>query len=376
MKRFSVTGLAVAAVGFTLIAQGFVIQAYAKEKLIWIEPVVRDYRQMWKKKPADQNKSGGAQAAERKSGRPTDVTASIDKTKSGRPSDKAGRPADQKPKGEKKRSWGGGGHGMGRMRKANVRSGTFPQTKANLSDPDLKYTQFWLEMPDNRVMPVKLKQKGGGYNLSYPTKGGGDYRLIGYNGNHIEDGVRRHFYSFYNFMTHGDHPDEKPRDMKYRPGFHDGKPKLEMERVYNSRRGRYRSKAGQDARVRVLFKGQPVANAPVILTTSQNWQKRLMTDAQGEAAFTLIKEEFQGEVLDKRKATLYMLQTEHTEDSSGQLSGLEYNRETYAATLSFRVYPDSNEWESKRMAFLIAVFTTVVAGAAITVQRTRRRKKA
>ena len=100
----------------------------------------------------------------------------------------------------------------------------------------------------------------------------------------------------------------------------------------------------------------------------------MRTDERGEVEFTLIKDDFQRGILDKRKSQLYMLQTEYEEQKPGQLSGLAYDKQRYVATLSFRVAPDNNEWESKHIAFLLAMITIIGAGTAIAIRRSRQKK--
>lgn len=379
MRRFSLTTLSVLAAGLLQMAPGLTTKVFADDSVIWIEPVARDYGRSWKKKTAASRNT-----------RPAGDHASADLGKSepsGRPGGarRAPPPPPEKgapsaafqqknaPKAERKR---GMGHSMRRMRKAYIRAGVFPRGSSGQSGPYLSQTRFWLELPNNSLMPVKLQKKRGRYRIEYPYTTGGDYLLISYNGNHVQNGVRQHLYAYYSFMAHGDKPDKKPRDLSFRPGFQDGSPKLEIIRFYDRARHRYRSRAGHKLHARVLYKGKPVAKAPVTLTTSKGWQKRLETDEKGEASFTIIKEDFQRGVLDTRKSTLYMLRTEHSENTPGDVYGRGYDSERYVATLSFQVFPDNNEWESKRIAFLVVIFMVIVVGTAIVIYRMRRRKKA
>jgi UPF0716 family protein affecting phage T7 exclusion len=376
MLRFSLTTLSVMAAGLLQVVPGLVTDACADDSVIWIEPVPRDYTQMWKKKAAASRKneqpSSDAPENWKRSGRQEGARGASYVSPKNEASPAAPKDEDAK-KAERRKSMG---HSMMRMRKANVRAGVFPSATAGLSGPYLSQTRFWLELPDNSLLPVKLQKKKGRYRVQYPYKTGGDYRLISYNGNHVQNGVRQHLYAYYSFMAHGDRPDKKQRDQAFRPGFQDGNPKLELIRFYDRHRHRYRSRAGHRLHVRVLYKGKPVANAPVTLTTSKDWRKRLETNEKGEASFTLIKEDFQRGILNKRKSTLFMLQTEHKENTPGDVYGRGYNSEQYFATLSFRVFPDNNEWEDRHIAFLVVIFTIVVVGTAIVIYRTRRRKKA
>jgi hypothetical protein len=312
----------------------------------------------------------------------------------GRPEGMGGAGADRE-NGEQKRPRNRGDMAMGRKRQVIVHQGVFPaaghsaktrtrraagshfigQMKKRHANPDqgMIYTQFYLEKPDNSIIPVKMEKKRGTYKIAYRTTQGGYYRLVGYNGNEIRNGSRLHLYSFYNFMTHGDMPKKNKPVANYLRGYQNGRPMLELVRIYDSERGRYRSRAGNKTRVRVLFKGKPVANVPLTLTTSKKWSKKVHTDERGEAEFILIKDVFQEGIINKRKSGLFMLKTEHTVNRAGQLSGKGYDKEHYIATLSFRVFPNSNEWESKRIAFLVAMLMIIGAGTAIAIRRKRQR---
>jgi hypothetical protein len=347
--------------------------AMAGEAMIWFEPVVRDFRQSSNQKSAtSMNRGGSAHASERPDGRT--------KVKWGTSTSEKGKEQEN----NRNRS------GRGRKRQAMVRTGRFPAAarsramhtigqrrgQRRSSSDDMVHTDFFLEMPDNSIIPVEMKKKRGAYKLAYQTKQGGSYRLVGYNSNNIKSRSRQHLFSFYNFMTHGDKPEKKEFAPSPRPGYHNGKPIFELVRLYDSERERYRSRTGHTARVQVLFKGKPVAGAPLTLTTSKNWAKSVRTNEHGEAELLLIKDDFQDGVIDRRKSSLYMLQTEYTEQKPGQLSGNGYDKQHYVATLSFRVSPDSKEWESKRVAFLLAMITIIGAGVAIAIRRKRRRKMA
>ena len=353
MWRFPLIALSVLTMGPVSVVPSLATSTLEAYSAYWLEPVARDYRQRWKKKTAKPETSAGNALAR---GRSSDDPES-------------GEGASRKINITKPKWARGGSSSMGWTRQAKIRAGKFPSRRDTLSMEDMAATQFWLEMPDNRVLPVKLQRKGNTYQLNFRTKTGGNYRLLGYNGHGVEGGDRLHHYAFYSFMTHGDKPRKKTRDTRQIPGFHNGRPMLELFRLYDREGERYRSRAGHRARVRVLFKGEPLTNAPLILTTSKNWSKSLRTDAKGEAEFVLVKDDFQEGVLDKRKSSLYMLQTEHVEHSPGQLGGVGFDNQRYIATLSFSVFPDSNEWESKHFAFLIAMVTMIGAGTAIAIRR-------
>ncbi|MEJ2117960.1 MAG: hypothetical protein P8Y36_08690, partial [Alphaproteobacteria bacterium] len=226
------------AAGLLQMVPGSITNVYADDSVIWIEPVARDYGRPWKKKTADPSKN------EKHIPR---AARSDPRERSGRPEGARGTSSPAAPKnGDAKaaKRRGSMGHAMRRKRKTYLSAGVFPRGAAGQSGPYLSQTRAWLELPDNRLMPLKLRKKRGRYRLDCPYGTGGVYRLISYNGDHVQNGVRQHLYAYYSFMAHGDKPDKKPRKHSFRPGFQGGKPKLEIVRFYDRERHRYRSRAG------------------------------------------------------------------------------------------------------------------------------------
>ncbi|HQF29941.1 MAG TPA: hypothetical protein PLJ34_00705 [Hyphomicrobiales bacterium] len=359
-------------IGLALLLQATTVEAVAETRTMWLGLVDRDGQRPSQERTAADRTAGGGPGERAPAGQGAGMRM---------PSGDRG--ADMRmPSGDRAARGGSGGEGGGarshgeRMQKALIYEGVFPQANARPAGAGPLDARFWLERPDHRLVPLTVRQEGPRRRVEFPTGTGGDYRLIGYDGDRVAGGSRLHLYAYYGFMMHGEVPGKVQRDTAYRPGFLGGTPRLEIVRFFDNDGDRYRSRVGHTARVQVLFEGKPLANAPISLTTSQDWQRRLQTDADGKAEFTLIKEEFRDGPIDKNRTALFLLQTEHVEDSPGNYFGNPYERERFVATLAFQVFPDSNEWESKRVAYLIFVFTTLVGGAAIVTQRLRRRTRA
>jgi hypothetical protein len=111
------------------------------------------------------------------------------------------------------------------------------------------------------------------------------------------------------------------------------------------------------------------------LITEQGWRQMQTTDDNGEAQFTLIKEDFHDDGVDRSKSELYLLRLKHQVESSGVHQGESYENEHYIATLPFRVSPALSDWQSKYMAYLAAIITIIGAAVAIAIRRRRKREQ-
>ncbi|MCP4128321.1 MAG: DUF4198 domain-containing protein, partial [Gammaproteobacteria bacterium] len=168
---------------------------------------------------------------------------------------------------------------------------------------------------------------------------------------------------------------EKSPHPVLRQGYYAGKPEFELVRIYADGEGRYRNHVGQKIRVRALFQGKPVTGKRMVLTTVQGWRQVQTTDANGDALFTLIKEDFHEDGFDRRKSELYLLRMEHRTGTMGENMGATYDGERHIATMSFRVSPAREEWQIQYLAYMVAMVTIIGAAVAIAIRRRRRRKR-
>lgn len=288
-------------------------------------------------------------------------------------------PAGEKP-WRKKAAEGGGSErpqvqrpeGMGRV--YSIRAGSFP---GRPDSPEfLKDAAVWVMTPDGNTRRVEATSMGRrGPTVSVSAKGGGFYHVLAYADAGVKNGARLHLYSRASFMSHGDHlhPVKSP-EVAEGAGFFQGDPILNVEQLGLSER-QMRAATGQTLRVRVSFKGQPLAQKDVSIVTQQNWRQTKRTDANGEASFILIKEDFP-DAGERRRASKYLVVADHSEETAGEMNGEQYNAERHVATLSLSVYPSPWEWESRSMAYMVIVTSIIVSGGAIAIRRSRRRRKA
>jgi len=337
-------------------------QMRTQDLMIWLEPMTyREMREMREKA----REMARSQTDDRPGAKQSDVKKAAGEEK-------------------RKRSWSGSGQ---RLRRIYLRSGSFPAQKRKMRssrrpggqphkmESNASGSRVWLERPDNTVKSIEVKQRRSAFRAEYPADAGGWYRVFAYNDLGVRDNSRVHLFSYYNFMSHGDEVDEKERQPAHREGYFEGKPELELVRVYEDGEERYRNYAGQTIRVRALFRGKPVVGRHIVLTTLQNWRQAQTTDENGEALFTLIKEDFHEDGVDRRKSELYLLQLEHRIEHDGENQGAAYGSERYIATLPFRVSPAKDDWQSQRMAYLAAIITIVGAAVAIAIRRRRRKQR-
>ncbi|MCP3669377.1 MAG: DUF4198 domain-containing protein [Gammaproteobacteria bacterium] len=388
----------------------------ANEETIWLEPLtyqqmreMRDRAMQMAPKSTKKERPSGAGQAERK-------TAGKD--------------------GVKKRSWGGGGQ---RLRRIYVRSGSFPAKQRVMMSGRMSTRQsgkmetgqmaggqmqkmktgrmagaqpskmesgqmvggqmhkmeagqmsggqprkmesnasgsgIWLERPDNTIQGFEVKQRRSSFRAEYSADDGGWYRIFAYNDLGVRDNRRVYLYSYYSFMSHGDEVGEKSPQPVRRQGYYAGKPEFELVRIYADGEGRYRNYVGQKIRVRALFQGKPVVGKRMVLSTVQGWRQVQTTDANGDALFTLIKEDFHEDGFDRRKSELYLLRMEHRTGTMGEYLGTSFDGERHIATLPFRVSPARDEWQIQYLAYLVAMVTIVGAAVAIAIRRRRRRQR-
>lgn len=344
----------------------------AHGQMLWLEPLT--YQQM-----RDMMDKAKAMAAKAQQGKGPAV--------SGKPGGKpGGKPAGNKEAG-KKPSWNSGGPRRSRI---YLRSGAFPAQKSMSwgsgrpggkpsGKPKMGSSSsgsvVWLERSDNTIDGLKVSSRRGSTYAEYSASDGGWYRIYAYNDLGVKDETWVNLFSYYTFMSHGDKPEKQTAKPMVGAGYFDGHPEFELVRVNPDGKPSYRSYVGETVRVRALFRGWPVEGARVALTTQQGWQQSKTTDANGEAEFTLIKEEFPEEGVNRRNSELYMLSVKHEVASRGKYRGVAYERERYVATMPFRVYPDKNEWQIQYLAYLAAIITIVGTGVAIAIRRRRRRFK-
>ncbi len=407
MTRISTIGLLIIACWIPSLAQSM-----PNEPLLWLQPIsyqeMRDMMDRAKKTMPESDKGGRPESQEMEhSG--MDGMQMGDKGEApstGRPDRQAmgregmqGMPGMKEGEG-KKPNWRSGM----RMRRTYLHYGPFPQTKGRpassmqgmpmASEAASKTKRMamgsgamgmpmgsamssvvWLERPDNTIERAMVKQGRSKIQAEYKADDGGWYRLFAYNDLGVKDSTRRKYFSYYTFMSHGEDVEAKMRMPMVRPGYYQDEPELELVELYEEDEQRYRKNVGDTIRVGVLFQGMPLAGSRVTMITERGWSQTLSTDKNGEVSFTLIKEDFPEDGVDRRKSELYLLRVAHKVAVGGQYMGNDYDTTRYIATMPISVSPAKEDWQSQRIAYLVTIITIIGSAVAIAIRR-RRRKKA
>jgi hypothetical protein len=375
------------------------VQSSPSEQSLWLQPISYQEMRDMMERAREQGKSGqsgrpGPQSMEhgemggmQGGAKPEQMTGP---GQGGRPASQAMDHGEMGEMGEMggmqgmqggKEKKGGWRSGM-RMRRTYLRFGSFPQQQGrpggrpemNMPNPAAD-SMVWLERPDNTIQGAAVKQRRGVLQAEYKADDGGWYRLFAYNDTGVQGGTRQKYFSYYTFMSHGDEVDPMEPESMMRQGYYQGEPELELVQLCEDDEQCYRKYVGDKLRVGALFRGMPLAGARLTLTTEQGWSQTRATDEFGEAEFTLIKEDFHEDGVDRGNSELYLVRLEHRAPIGGQYMGAAYDSTRYIATLPFRVAPAKEDWQSQRIAYLIAMITIIGSAVAIAIRR-RRRKKA
>jgi hypothetical protein len=357
MTRFSIVGLLIAICCLPSYAR-----TSPQDSFLWLQPIsYQEMREMMAKAKAMSKSDQG--------GRPDSQTMNH--------GEKGGMQGMKK--GEKAKSHGRSGM---RMRRTSLRFGSFPQPKGGPGGRPGKHAKdlaagsiVWLERPDNTIDSATLKQRRSAHQAEYKADDGGWYRLFAFKDFGVEETTRVKYFSYYSFMSHGEKVGQKERQPMIRPGYFEDQPELELVEIHEDGEPRYSKYVGDEIRVGALLHGAPLAGARLILTTQQGWSQTRITDERGEAAFTLIKEDFPEDGVDRRKSELYLVRADHRAEVSGQYHGASYDTTRYIATMPFRVSPAKEDWQSQRIAYLVVIVTIIGSAVAIAIRR-RRRKRA
>lgn len=130
---------------------------------------------------------------------------------------------------------------------------------------------------------------------------------------------------------------------------------------------------------RVVFtvyrQGRPLAGARVVMLTQQGWQKRLVSDAAGQVAFTVIRDYFPAwHDFRRRHRESFLVVAETEEPGTGVRAGQAYARVAYQATLSGTYAPSPDDYKSYAWGLGLVLGVSAFAGLGIYLYRRRRLK--
>lgn len=169
---------------------------------------------------------------------------------------------------------------------------------------------------------------------------------------------------------------ERNIDPKWLTSLHDPKLPLEIVRERPDKERLYsRLRSGDTVDFTIYAYGKPLAGVPVIMLTEQGWQKKVFSDAQGKASFTLIRDYFPAwHNFLRRMRETFVVVADHETPEPGIANEGGKTTTHYQATLSGRYALSPHDYSSYAYGLGIVIFVTTFSGLAVYLYRRRRVK--
>lgn len=130
---------------------------------------------------------------------------------------------------------------------------------------------------------------------------------------------------------------------------------------------------GDDITFLVLAQGEPVSGAEVTLHTRSGWRNTSVTDEQGHASFTIIRDYFPDwELFRSRYRQEFLAVATLEREEQGSYGGEDYSSSKLIATLPGHYYPSSRDYESYGYGLSFGLFGLTFSGLSIYLYRRRR----
>ena len=224
---------------------------------------------------------------------------------------------------------------------------------------------------DNDLQPVdaNVSVKRGSAAISVATGSPGLYTIY-YAEDGVADGVRCTNSAKYE-LVHGRHGDKVALNLTETTAL-----PFEIVRVKSADEGLFsRFVSGDTLTFKAMADGEPQPGAAVTLRTSEGWSRRVVTDANGSASFTLIKEYFpEWNAFDKRHEDRFVVTATWTRETPGELGGVPYEKHRFVTTYPGRFFPEPSSYKSYGYALLFGTAALLLTGIFVYIYRRRRVK--
>jgi hypothetical protein len=268
------------------------------------------------------------------------------------------------------KKWGGasgGGHGRpGSDTKLWLVTGGRGGTPRSVGSADGAVMAF-----DNHLQRVRAEAsaKRGSAVISVATANPGLYTLY-YAEEGVAEGVRCTNSAKYE-LVYGRHGDKVELNRSNRTAL-----PFEIVRLKGEEEGLFsRFFSGDTLTFRTMYAGRPQPGVTLTLTTDGGWSKRVVSDANGTASFTLIKEYFpEWHTFEKRHENRFVVTASWTRETSGELGDQPYDRHRYVTTYPGRFFPEPSSYKSYGYALLFGTAALLLTGIFVYIYRRRREK--
>ena len=131
--------------------------------------------------------------------------------------------------------------------------------------------------------------------------------------------------------------------------------------------------SGDTLKFTILAQGKPIEGIPVTMLTQQGWLKSVMSDANGQVSFTLIRDNFPAWYdLRRRIRETFVVVADRGWAENGAADGEKYAMVRHQATLSGRYSLSPRDYTSYAYGLGITIFVVTFSGLAIYLYRRRR----
>ncbi len=222
---------------------------------------------------------------------------------------------------------------------------------------------------DMQRVDANVSAKRGSAVIAVATANPGLYTLY-YEEDAVAEGVRCTASAKYELVygRHGDKVDLNLAESTALP--------FEIVRVKESDEGLFtRFFSGDNVTFKTMAGGKPQPGVALTLRTGEGWSKRVVSDENGSASFTLIKEYFPAwNEFDKRHEDRFVVTATWTEEGNGTLGESPYEKHRYVATYPGRYFPEPSSYKSYAYALLFGTAAALLTGIFVYIYRRRRMK--
>lgn len=134
--------------------------------------------------------------------------------------------------------------------------------------------------------------------------------------------------------------------------------------------------SGDNIKFTILSNGKPVEDAKVKVRTQTGWTKMFKTDKEGSVSVQLIRDYYpeKWSDFDKRKRGQFSITAEYDANENGEFKGRKYNEVKMTTTMSWKYYPQRNEYTSYLYGLIITVSASLFTFGLIFFYRLQRKK--
>lgn len=222
---------------------------------------------------------------------------------------------------------------------------------------------------------VKLENKMGITTYSFGVPKNGYYNLFAENEIISDDTL---FYRVAKLeYLNGKHGSEDIYNEKIKKELKTDKIKIDLLRLKDDNENSffYKISMGDTLKFKATLDGKPLQNADLSIDLNSGWNKKIKTDANGTAGFTMIRDYFPSwDKFDKRYKQEMLLTLTFSEDKNGTIGDQEYKKVNYILTYPLSYYPNNSDYQSYSYGLLIGLFVFVLSGIVVYLYRRRRTK--